>query len=135
MTVNETRRAEHAYVDEAVVEEEADERGGDVGVGEVELPHGGRHDPLGVGATLVVEPVHQPARLRLREEGEGRRAVTASAAVLLVVEQERVRRPSGHRTDVGRAQDQRDGRKAQASRRIRPSHRFHRSYSDAGVWD
>lgn len=48
------------YVDEAVVEEEADERGGDVGVRVVERPHRGRDDLLGVWARLVVEPEDQP---------------------------------------------------------------------------
>ena len=47
------------YVDETVVEEEADERGGDVGVRVVELPHRGRDDLLGVRALVVVEPEDQ----------------------------------------------------------------------------
>jgi hypothetical protein len=76
------------YVDEAVVEEVADERGGDVWVRVVQPPHGGRDDLLGVWAGLVVEPERQIVRSRVGEgEGEGRRIVVA--VVLVIVERDR----------------------------------------------
>jgi hypothetical protein len=43
------------YLDEAVVEVEAEEGGGHAGVLVVRLPHDGRHDVLRVRARLVVE--------------------------------------------------------------------------------
>jgi len=105
------------YVDEAVVKEEADERGGDVGVRVVKPAHRGRHDLLGVRARLVVEPEHQPARPRLREgEGEGGRVV---AAVLVVFKREHGGGPGGVGTGIAVAQDDGDGKQAKRSPRER----------------
>jgi hypothetical protein len=100
------------YVDEAVVEEEADKRGGDVGVRVVQPPHGGRNDLLGVRAGLVVEPERQIAHPRIGEgEGEGRRIV-----VLVIVERDRGGGSAGIRKmEAGGAQDHRSGKQADRS--------------------
>lgn len=55
-----------AYPDEAVVEEHAEELGGELRVAGDAVPHHPLRDLLRLGAALLVEPLLQPGRLRRR---------------------------------------------------------------------